>query len=263
MTGSPRGHTSDTSGGAAAWMYEGLWSVLSNWFRVPDRPVDPPASPRGETRSFQPDLGFLRYLKLWFWIALVIIDLLLIVVWIILFAIEWWLGLVLGPVMLALIIVPDIIAYLAIHLRYDTTWYAMTDRSLRIRRGIWVIHETTITFENIQNVKVTQGPVQRLFGIASVMVETAGSGGGSSQHGQSGGGGANIGLIEGIADAHDIRDRILAQWRQSRSAGLGDEHPGSDDASGRSAARRQRSAFTPAHMDTLRDIRDAVRAMGT
>jgi uncharacterized membrane protein YdbT with pleckstrin-like domain len=46
-------------------------------------------------------------------------------------------------------------AYIAIHLRYDTTWYVHGDRSLRIRRGIWVIHETTLTFENIQNVKTT------------------------------------------------------------------------------------------------------------
>ena len=63
---------------------------------------------------------------------------------------------------------PDVFAYVGIHLRYDTTWYVLTDRSLRIRRGILTIHETTISFENVQNVEVRQGPLQRYFGIADV-----------------------------------------------------------------------------------------------
>src|SRR5690606_13139102 len=108
---------------------------------------------------------------------------------------------------------PDVVAYVAIHVRYDTTWYVMTDRSLRIRRGVWIIHETTITFENVQNVRVEQGPVQRHFGIANVVVETAGAPK-LSQHGQSGAG-ANQGVIEGVVDAAGIRDRILARLRQS------------------------------------------------
>ena len=72
-------------------------------------------------------------------------------------------------------VLPDILAYIAIHLRYDTMWYVMTDRSLRCRRGIWVIFEHTITFENVQNVHVRRGPVQYFFGISTVVVETAGA----------------------------------------------------------------------------------------
>lgn len=67
----------------------------------------------------------------------------------------------------------------SIYLRYDTTWYVFSDRSMRLRRGIWLIRESTINFDNIQNVKVTQGPLQRFFGVASVLIETAG--GGSNQ----------------------------------------------------------------------------------
>jgi membrane protein YdbS with pleckstrin-like domain len=77
---------------------------------------------------------------------------------------------------LVVIVLPDIIAYVAIHLRYDTTWYVLSSRSLRIRRGVWVIHETTLTFENIQNVSVDSGPLEQWFGIANVMVDTAGGG---------------------------------------------------------------------------------------
>ena len=67
------------------------------------------------------------------------------------------LGVVLALPFLALMVLPDIFAYVGIHLRYDTTWYVLTDRSLRIRRGIMTIHETTISFENVQNVEVRRG----------------------------------------------------------------------------------------------------------
>ena len=82
----------------------------------------------------------------------------------------------------------------------------MSDRSLRIRRGIWVIHETTLTFENVQNVSVRQGPLQRYFGIANLLLETAG--GGQSQAGPQGmqTTAAHHGLIEGVADAQPIGD---------------------------------------------------------
>ena len=67
-------------------------------------------------------------------------------------------------------------ADIAIHLRYDTTWYVLSDRSMRIRCGILNIYETTITYENIQNVSIHQGPLQRYDGFSDVHVETAGGG---------------------------------------------------------------------------------------
>ena len=89
-----------------------------------------------------------------------------------------------------------------------------------IRRGIWVIQETTITFENVQNVKLTQGPLQRHFGIANVMVDTAG---GSSDRKQRGGATSHQGIIEGVTqeDAARLRDLILGKLRRSATAGLG------------------------------------------
>ena len=147
---------------------------------------------------------------------------------------------------------PDVIAYVAIHLRYDTTWYVMTDRTLRIRRGVLSIHETTITFENVQNVKVTQGPVQRAFGIANVIVETAGAGGSSGgQHGA--GSVANQGIIEGVANAQALRDRILKKLRLSKSAGLGDDE--SEFTGNHSGTWRA------SHIQVLSEIRDITRAL--
>ncbi len=227
---------------ATAWVYRGLWGVLTDWFRVPSEPPSLPAGPPENLRSFRPSTGFLRYLKLKFWVVLVLIDGAILVGWIVLLIAFPLVGLILAPVAFAIAVIPDVIAYIAIHLRYDTTWYVLSDRSLRIRRGIWVIHETTITFENIQNVSVHSGPLERFFGIANVVVDTAG--GGTSKDSE-GGHTMNYhqGLIEGIDNAAEIRNVILSRVRGSRSAGLGDES-------------RAGAGWSREHVSILREIRD-------
>ena len=211
---------SDYSQRAAAWVYRGIWATLVRWFRVPDRPPELPAGTANSVQSFRPSEGFLRYLKFQFWIFLLITDTFFIGLWIALSVASPLAGILITPLALAIIILPDIVAYIAIHLRYDTTWYVLSDRSLRIRRGIWLIHETTLTYNNIQNVKVNQGPLERYFGIANVMVETAGGGGGGDPHG--GGMGPHVGRIEGVGNAQEIRDLVMAHCELANDSGLGD-----------------------------------------
>lgn len=234
----------------ASWMYEGIWSALTEYFRVPRKAPSIPAG-RGEAHeSFRPAAGFIGYLKFFFWLICLLIGVGLIILWIAIVIDKFWVGIYLLPVFLVIAILPDILAYLAIHLRYDTTWYVMTDRSLRIRRGIWIIHETTITFENIQNVSVSQGPVQRYFGISDVVVETAGGGGDSKQKGFQV---TNQGIIEGIANASEIRDRILSRMRLSSTAGLGDEDS--------ERVTYLRTTWTTSHLEVLREIRDEIASL--
>lgn len=226
-------------------IYRGLWRILADWFRVPEAP---PTAIGSRSESMRPDAGFLRRLRFLFWIVLFATDLVFLALWIGSFFIAWWVGVLLFPVFVLVAIVPDIVAWIAMHLRYDTTWYVLSDRGMRIRRGIWVITETTITYENIQNVRVTQGPLQRHCGIASLVVQTAGGGGGGGGRHEGGPGlGAHVGLLEGLADAAAVRDRVMARVRASKSAGLGDEteaHP----------------RWGTAHVAALREIRDALRA---
>jgi uncharacterized membrane protein YdbT with pleckstrin-like domain len=191
-------------------------------------------------------------MKFHFWIILFLIDGAILVGWIAVTVASPRVGAILAIPALIVAVVPDVIAYIAIHLRYDTTWYVMSDRSLRIRRGIWVIRETTITFENVQNVGVTQGPLQRFFGIGNVVVETAGGGVAPQQgaHGASANA-SHQGLMEGIADAQQIRDRILQRLRRSKSAGLGDES---------TEVGTHGNAFSEQHLAVLREIRDTLQA---
>ena len=209
---------------ADRWIYRGIWSFLVQWFRVPDQPPSLPAVDGHEPERFRPAPGFLDYLRFFFWLINILIGIGTIVLLVVVIGVivaQGGKGWLLLPLVVLLIVVDalfDVVAYVAIHLRYDTTWYVMSDRSLRIRRGIWVIQEVTATFENVQNVKISQGPLQRYFGIANLVVETAG-GGGSAQHG----GGVHRAIIEGISNPDRYREAIMARLRHSNSTGLGDE----------------------------------------
>ncbi len=237
---------------ASQWCYSGVWSVVTGWFRVPEAPPALRGADDEKIRSFRPSEGFLRYLKLFFWIGLVAFDGLMFVGWIVLLLAAPLIGILLTPIIWAIMILPDIVAYIAIHLRYDTTWYVLSDRSMRIRRGIWIIHETTITYDNIQNVSIRQGPVQRYFGFADVLVETAG-GGAVSGEGQGASVTGHHGLLEGVSNAADVRNLILAKWRSSRSAGLGDE---ADDRHVETGPGNSAPGFSPTQVQLLEEIRD-------
>jgi len=238
--------------GAARHVYRGVWAVLARFFKVPQDPPTLLAIGGDEVRSFRPAPGFLAYLKFQFWLLLTAVDGALAVLWLVLLVSQPLVAVLLGPLFLVVMVLPDILAYVALHLRYDTTWYVMSGRSLRIRRGIWIIRETTITFENVQNVEMKQGPLQRYFGISSLVVQTAGGGGAQPQQGQTD---THVGLIEGIADAKEIRDVIMARVRRSRRAGLGDEGPAEERMGSLGAS------WTAAHVEALRAVRDEVVAL--
>jgi membrane protein YdbS with pleckstrin-like domain len=235
---------------AAASIYGELWNILVTWFKVPAEPPTLPAESPQDVVSFRPAAGFLRYLKFMFWLLLVLFDGAILLVWLVILVAIPWLGVLLALPAAAIAILPDIIAYVAIHLRYDTTWYVIGRRSLRIRRGIWIINETTITFENVQNIHITQGPLQRWFGIADLVVETAGGGGGGHGKGETSLT-SHVGMIEGIDNAQELRTLILGRLRQSKTAGLGD-----DDTDDRAAA-----GFSAEHLAVLREIRDTARQL--
>lgn len=109
------------------------------------------------------------------------------------------------------------------YLDYEMRWYIVTDRSLRIREGIVNVKEKTMTFANIQNIQVRQGPLQRMLGIADVEVRNAGGGGGAEQGGDKHQGEqVHVGYFRGLDNAQEVRDVIMAGVRRQRHAGLGD-----------------------------------------
>jgi membrane protein YdbS with pleckstrin-like domain len=110
-----------------------------------------------------------------------------------------------------------IVTFLGRRLNFRLRWYIVTDRSLRIRRGVFAVEELTMTYRNIQEIRVTAGPLQHALGLATVEVHAAGGGGDAKR-----GGGGHVGRLEGLANANDIRDLMLDRLRLYRDAGLGD-----------------------------------------
>jgi membrane protein YdbS with pleckstrin-like domain len=112
------------------------------------------------------------------------------------------------------------VTFAAVRLDFEQHWYVVTDRSLRIRSGLLEVREATMSFANVQQVTVRQGPVQRWLGLADVEVRSAG--GGSLDDPEKRRESMHHGLFEGVEHATEIRDLILARLKRFREAGLGD-----------------------------------------
>lgn len=113
------------------------------------------------------------------------------------------------------------LTYAVRRLDFEMRWYVVTDRSLRIRTGVWSVQEITMSFANLQQVEVSQGPLQRLLGLADLKVQSAGGGDvapGKQGHQDS----LHIGFFHGVENATEIRDLIQDRLRRFRDSGLGD-----------------------------------------
>lgn len=206
-----------------------LEAPLQRVLKVPPKP-DPPFGSSDTLQVFRAGKGYFRYrLVAWGLGQLgAIVGLVIGFLWLhslddideVLYQILFW-GEVLAAVYF-LIVLP--LSFLMVSLDYRYRWYMVTDHSLRIREGLLKVSENTMTFSNIQNLAIRQGPIQRLFGIADLEVRTAG--GGSSAHGQAGqdpfSDNLHTAFFRGVDNAEEIRDLVLGYLRRSSGSGLGD-----------------------------------------
>lgn len=132
----------------------------------------------------------------------------------------------LGLVLLGAVVILMTSIWMMLRLDYAWRWYVVTDRSLRIREGVWQVREMTVTFANVQNLSVEQGPLQRLFGISDLRVDTAGGGGAGAgpAHGGRPGSARNLhtAWLRGLDNATEVRAAIQLRLRGRPDAGLGD-----------------------------------------
>ena len=204
-----------------------LEDAMRQLLKIPPRP-EPPVGGEGSVQIFRASPGFYRYRLLGWGVrqasALFGIVVLLVVLRV---SADWpmqKLFAVLESIGLVLLVVQAAFSFFMISLDYQYRWYMITDRSLRIREGLINVQERTMTFSNIQNVSIRQGPLQRTFGISDLEVRTAGGGSSSSGGNQQQGSHDNLhlGYFRGVANAEEIRDTILRHLRHLRTAGLGD-----------------------------------------
>lgn len=154
------------------------------------------------------------------------------------------------------------LSFFVVLLDWQMRWYIVTDRSLRIREGVVGVKEMTMTFANVQEVSIEQGPLQRLLGISDLKVRTAGGGGGSGPPAKQRKQEANsphIGYFHGVDNAEVIRDLILDRLKKLRDAGLGD--PDQELSSDEVPATGEASiAVVPAAEALLDEVRRLRRA---
>ena len=124
-------------------------------------------------------------------------------------------------VIIGIVIVQRLFALALVRLDFEKRWYLVTNRSLRVREGVVRQREMTITFANIQNISVSQGPIQRLLGIADLRVDTAG--GGSQKKEKEGEENLHGVRFRGVNNAAEIRDLINTRLRELKDSGLGDQ----------------------------------------
>lgn len=116
-------------------------------------------------------------------------------------------------------------SYQMMRLDYEMRWYILSDKSIRIREGIWFLREMTMTNANVQNIEINQNPLERFFGISNVMVQSAGGGSGAPQEAHKG---ANVlfdmhkGFFRGVENAEEIRRILRDRLNKQKDSGLGD-----------------------------------------
>jgi membrane protein YdbS with pleckstrin-like domain len=87
--------------------------------------------------------------------------------------------------------------------RYRRWDYREGEDELQIRRGMLIRVRTIVPFGRVQHIDVAQGPIQRTFGLATLILHTAGTAGAAVPL---------PGILHGEAEA--MRDRIRAKIRQ-------------------------------------------------
>ncbi len=60
---------------------------------------------------------------------------------------------------------------------YKTLQYRISDEGVHLNKGVFWKVKTTVPFSKITNIDITQGPLERIFGISTIHVQTAGASG--------------------------------------------------------------------------------------
>lgn len=235
-------------------MIDRLRTFVLSALRVPARPQAPPGD-HGDVLTFRASPRYFGY-RAALWAIKQTATLCALVAGVIFFRIAlnvgslaglsgWWLLVELLAWTLFLVQLP--ISFMVMRLDFEMRWYLLTDRSLRIREGTVFVHEKTLTYANIQNISIRKNPLQRLFGLATVAVQAAGGGSGSSEHGGSGlGRHTHEARFEGVDNSDTIREILRQRIRQYRDSGLGDLDDVGEDAGASPALLAARSLLEEA-----------------
>jgi uncharacterized membrane protein YdbT with pleckstrin-like domain len=209
-------------------MYSAFKTLCEDVLRIPSQPQPPPGD-EAKTRIFLAAPNYYKYLLV-LWALKMAGTLLIFFVLLIGPVVALARGadksaaifLVLEGIAFIFAVIGGLIGLAMVRLDFEKRWYLVTDRSLRVREGILQMREATVTFANIQNISISQGPIQRLLGIADLRVDTAGGGSAVGAHGQHGTTNMHMVKFRGVNNANEIKELMQQRLRQLKDSGLGD-----------------------------------------
>lgn len=85
--------------------------------------------------------------------------------------------------------------------RYHARGYQMAADRLRVVRGLLFRSDTTVPLGRVQHIDVTKGPIERYFGLATLVLHTAGTHNASIQL-------SGLGEADALAMRETIREKI-------------------------------------------------------
>jgi putative membrane protein len=134
------------------------------------------------------------------------------------------------------------VTMVTLYIKFRTLRYRFDDEGVWRRLGLLWRREVNVAYRRIQDIHLTNGIIQRWFGLATVSIQTAA---GSATPEVS---------IEGVLEAEALRDYLYTKMRGVR-----------DGASAMSSQRKLESHSTPAPGDEtlalLTDIRESLRRL--
>ena len=81
--------------------------------------------------------------------------------------------------------------------------YVIDDDAVKAKRGVFWQESVAVPYSKITNIDVTQGPLQRRYGLSTVHVQTAGAGGPSAARAEL--------CLHGLKNADEVKEAILAK----------------------------------------------------
>ena len=86
--------------------------------------------------------------------------------------------------------------------------YVIDDDAVRAQGGVYWRKTVAVPYSKITNIDVTQGPLQRKYGLSTVHVQTAGAGGPSAARAEL--------TLEGLKNAEEVKEAILEKVRAGK-----------------------------------------------
>jgi membrane protein YdbS with pleckstrin-like domain/DNA-binding XRE family transcriptional regulator len=125
-----------------------------------------------------------------------------------------WAFTILYVALAGIFLVINIFVYIYNVIYWKSFTYMISEQYIRIHSGVFTKSKTTIPFSRIQNINLTQGVFDRMFGLHTVKIETAGKSAGQQQGGPI----RPEGYIPGIKDPSNIVqiiDKLIHKYTQN------------------------------------------------